>query len=66
MLKLLIGGGNGYRHGKEGKDEEGLHGGFVFTRACEALMFVLKSMEYDHPSACLFIATMAWFIFIFA
>jgi hypothetical protein len=41
MLKLLIGGGNGYRHGKEGKDEEGLHGGFLFTSACEALMFVL-------------------------
>jgi hypothetical protein len=41
MFKLLIGGGNCYRHGKEDKDEEGLHGGFVFTSAYEALMFML-------------------------
>ena len=33
--------GHGRRHGKEGNDEEGLHGGFVVTTACSALMFVL-------------------------
>ena len=40
-VKLHIGGGHGHRHGKEGKDEEGLHGGFVLTIACLALMFLL-------------------------
>ena len=30
-VKLHTGGGHGCRHGKEGEDEEDLHGGFVFT-----------------------------------
>jgi hypothetical protein len=29
-VELHIGGGHGRRHGKEGKDEEGLHAGFLF------------------------------------
>ena len=40
-FNLHIGGGNGHRHGKEGKDQECLHGGLVFTTTSQALMVVL-------------------------
>jgi hypothetical protein len=43
-VELHIGGGHGRRHGKVGKDEEGLLGGLL-TRACLALMFVLYVCE---------------------
>jgi hypothetical protein len=29
FARVKLGGGHGRRHGKEGNDQEGLHGGFV-------------------------------------